>query len=290
MSGVGYFIARSYFARMNRRHIAEFPQVAGFAFDLIMQSINLNGRYEPDELRFLARRVFPTLPPGGICVDIGANIGNHSLAFAPHFARVIALEPHPRTFQLLSLNAELAPNVTALNVGASNAAGTVRVAQNPLNHGATSISHASTQDALGVEFTLARLDEMPEIGVTAPVTFIKVDVEGHEAAALAGAEMTIRRNLPLIVLEALPEDISNGSSASVDLLRSFGYRHFYAFREAGWLGRLPRACKKVTRVLMTLAVGRMPSRAEELTEVTRLENQRYPMLLCSTKPLSLTGT
>lgn len=287
MSGIGHYFARRYLAKMNARHVTQYPQVASFAFDLITQFIHLDGRYERDELQFLADRVFPALPPGGICLDIGANIGNHSLAFAPHFARVIALEPHPRTFRLLELNAELAPNVTPLNLGASDAAGVVKVALDPLNYAASSIGRATPAGAVEVEFRLERLDEMAEIGPEARVTFVKIDVEGHEAAALTGAEATIRRNRPLVVLEVLPNDVADGTSAAVEVLRGYGYRHFYELREAGWLGRLPRNAKKAARSLLTILTGRRPSKAGTLTEVTRLEKRSYLMLLCSMEPLAL---
>lgn len=286
MSGIGHYFARRYLAKMNARHVRQYPQVASFAFDLITQFIHLDGRYERDELQFLADRVFPALPPGGVCLDIGANIGNHSLAFAPHFARVIALEPHPRTFRLLELNAELAPNVTALNLGASDAAGVVKVALDPLNYAASSIGKAAAAGAVEVEFRLDRLDDMAGIG-DSRVTLVKIDVEGHEAAALTGAEATIRRNRPLVVLEVLPDDVANGTSAAVEVLRSYGYRHFYELREAGWLGRLPRNVKKAARSLLTILTGQRPSKAGALAEVTRLEKRSYLMLLCSIEPLAL---
>lgn len=287
MSGIGHYFARRYLANMNARHVRQYPQVASFAFDLITQFIHLDGRYERDELQFLADRIFPVLPPGGICLDIGANIGNHSLAFAPHFARVIALEPHPRTFRLLALNAELAPNVTPVNLGASDAAGIVKVALDPLNHAASSIGRTGPAGAVEVEFRLDRLDDMAEIGADHQVTFVKIDVEGHESAALKGAEATIRRHRPLVVLEVLRDDVADGSSAAVEVLRGYGYRHFFELREAGWLGRLPRNAKKVARSLLTILTGRRPSKAGALAQVTRLEKRSYLMLLCSVEPLVL---
>jgi len=37
----------------------------------------------------------------GTIADVGANIGNHALAFARHFDRVITLEPNPRVWPLI---------------------------------------------------------------------------------------------------------------------------------------------------------------------------------------------
>ena len=286
MSGIGHYFARRYLAKMNARHVRQYPQVASFAFDLITQFIHLDGRYERDELQFLADRVFPALPPGGVCLDIGANIGNHSLAFAPHFARVIALEPHPRTFRLLELNAELAPNVTALNLGASDAAGVVKVALDPLNYAASSIGKAAAAGGVGGGVRVGRLGGQAGVGGSRGAPGQDC-FEGDEAAALTGAEATIRRNRPLVVLEVLPDDVANGTSAAVEVLRSYGYRHFYELREAGWLGRLPRNVKKAARSLLTILTGQRPSKAGALAEVTRLEKRSYLMLLCSIEPLAL---
>ena len=119
MNGIGRYFARHYLARMNAQHVRRYPQDVGFTFDLITQGIHLDGRFDRDYLQFLPDRIFPQLLPGGICLDIGTNIGNHSLAFAPHFTHVFAFEPHPRTFRLLELNAE--------------AAGVVQTAHYPLN-------------------------------------------------------------------------------------------------------------------------------------------------------------
>ncbi|MCC6517733.1 MAG: FkbM family methyltransferase [Tabrizicola sp.] len=285
MSGIGHYFARRYLARMNARHVTHYPQMASFAFDLITQFIHLDGQYERDELKYLADHVFPTLPSGGVCVDIGANIGNHSLAFAPHFIRVIALEPHPRTFRLLDLNAELAPNVTPLNIGASTEAAVVTVAQDPLNFAATSIGKVGAAGAIEVQFRLVRLDDIEHVRGAPLITFIKIDVEGHEKSALIGAEATIRKHQPLIVLEVLPDDIEDGTSAAVEVLKSFGYQHFYELREAGWLGRLPRNAKKAARSLLTIVTGKRPSKAGALVAVSRLEKRSYLMLLCSTRPI-----
>jgi FkbM family methyltransferase len=287
MNGIGRYFARHYLARMNAQHVRRYPQVVGFAFDLITQDIHLDGRFDRDYLQFLADRIFPQLLPGGICLDIGANIGNHSLAFAPHFTHVFAFEPHPRTFRLLELNAELASNVTALNFGASDTAGVVQAAHDPLNYAASSIGKASNAGAIHVEFLLKRVDTVDEISLDAPVTFIKIDVEGHEAAALAGAEETIRSNHPLIVLEVLPNEIHAGTSMAVEVLRSYGYQYFYELCEAGWLSRLPRNVKKAARSLLTILTARRPSKAGALVKLDRLEKRSYPMLLCSIKPVEL---
>lgn len=283
MGILGHYLARRYLTRANARHLAEYPQVACFAFDLITRAIHLDGQYERDQLSFLAEKIFPQLPPGGACLDVGANIGNHSLHFARHFARVIAFEPHPRIFRLLDLNADLAPNLTAMNLGASSAAGAVTVPENPRNLGATGIGREAAGNS--VTFHLARLDDVAEVQALDRLTFIKLDVEGHEPAALEGARQTILRHRPVIAIEVLPDEIADGSSASLDLLRGMGYTHFYEPVGAGLLDRLPIRLRKLARTLTAIVTGRRPSKAARLARVDRLEPRSYQMLLGSFGPL-----
>jgi FkbM family methyltransferase len=283
MSLLGHYITRRYLARANARHLAEFPQLACFAFDLITDFIHLDGQYERDELTFLSRKVFPKIAPGAACLDVGANIGNHALHFAKAFERVVAFEPHPRNFRLLSFNAELAPNVTPLNLGASSAPGRVDVEEGRLNLAASGIGRAG--GGASVAFELARIDDVPEVQALDRIAFMKFDVEGHERQALEGARETILKHKPLIVLEVLPTEIENGSSASIEFLRGLGYAHFYEPVAAGLLGRLPKTLRKAGRALAGLVTGRRPSKAERLAPVGRLEQRSYLMLLCAATPL-----
>lgn len=283
---IAHHITRRHLTRLNRQHLAHYPQVASFSFDLITHFIHMDGRYEKDELNFLARHVFPDLPKDGVCLDVGANIGNHSLAFAPHFAKVIGFEPHPRTFRLLALNAELAPNVTALNLGASSEPGVISVGQDPQNIAATGIGRDGVADMARVDFRVERIDDLAEVQEAGPITFMKVDVEGHEAQALEGAADTIRRHTPLIALEVLREDVENGETASLQVLRGLGYSHFYELREKGWLGRLGRRPRRLARTLLTLFTGRKPSKAGTLARVEQLEERSYLMILCTMQPLA----
>ncbi|GAB4390892.1 FkbM family methyltransferase [Albidovulum sp.] len=262
------------------------PQLACFAFDLITLYIHLDGRYEDEELTFLEQHIFPQLASRRLCLDIGANIGNHAVAFAPHFERVIAFEPHPRTFALLSLNAGLADNITALNFGASDAAATIRVAQDPLNIAATSVGSALRPGAQ-IAFDLRRLDDVAEVTGAGEIGFVKIDVEGHEREALAGAAGLLSRDGPVIAMEVLKSDVADGATPAMNLLRDLGYRHFYELRPGGRFGILPRPIYKLGRALVSLVTGRRPAKALRMREITRLEPRSYLMLICAKSPLRI---
>lgn len=285
MHAVVYHIARRFLKAQNARHVRSQPQVACFAFDLITLGIHLDGQFEHDELQFLGQQVFPRLPDRAVALDIGANIGNHAVHFARSFDRVLAFEPHPRTFRLLAFNAELAPGVVPLNVGASDRAGSVDVVQDPLNIGATSVLWAGEAGAGSYRLALQRLDDMPEIAALPSIGFVKIDIEGHEPEALEGAAETLRRHRPLIAMEVLPQDVADGTTRSVTVLRRLGYDHFYDMVPGGVMGRLPRPLWKAARTLAAIVTGRRAGYAGRLARVERLERRKYRMLLCASGPL-----
>ncbi|MDP2083225.1 FkbM family methyltransferase [Pseudotabrizicola sp.] len=282
-------MAKLYLSEVSEDHARRFPQLACFAFDTISVSLHIDGQYERYELEALEELIFPRMDRSGQAIDVGANIGNHSLFFARHFPSVVSLEPHPRTFRLLACNADLVPNVIALNLGASSAETEISVAQDLLNLGATSVRPSDRPVGLGskpVTLKLVPIDIIPEVAAAQRVSFIKLDIEGHEEAALRGAEKTLRRHGPIVAMEILPEDINEGSTPSIELLRNLGYTNFIASRPATRIARLPNRTFKRLKALLSL-IGRAPSERREFVpvEFPLPPNARYSLLVCSRDPL-----
>jgi FkbM family methyltransferase len=131
-----------------------------------------------------------------VVVDVGANIGAHTLAFARLAKHVYAYEPVPILYCALSgmiaLN-EL-KNVTAIHAGAYSREGSMGYpdlatgVQN--NFGAGSLEPYNKDRPVRVT------------RVTHDCTFMKVDVEGMELEVLKGASEMIRRCAPVLYLEA----------------------------------------------------------------------------------------
>ena len=132
----------------------------------------------------------------GAYVDVGAHIGQHSLWFglACPATRVVAIEPWPASAAVLRRNlAQLRCPVDVIEASAGNGE-TVRLTEPP----AGNIAVHSIPDPAGARSV--RLDDID----AGPVAVIKIDVDGAEARVLAGAEETIRRDRPLLAVEALP--------------------------------------------------------------------------------------
>lgn len=205
------------------RHIrAKRRQMVSFNFDYIGVELNLSGVYEEEQLKLLFRWIEKAAPAvlRGTAVDVGANIGNHSLFFSDYFSRVSSFEITPRTFKVLQLNAELSDRITAYNVGLSDKVGEAYLAVNSANLGDNRIVQAATEATHTVP--VSTLDAF-ELGA---VSLIKIDVQGHEWQVLKGSKETIRKHFPLIIFEQTAEDFAIGSSPSIDLLKDYGYTTF----------------------------------------------------------------
>ena len=125
-----------------------------------------------------------------MCLDIGANIGNHALYLADHFDKIIAIEPHPKTYRLLEINAELVDNVVPINKECSNVKRKALAFEPLMNAGGTFISKDSSISSNGtfnrVEFDLDLLDGMKVVDDGQTIDFIKIDVEDHELECYKG--------------------------------------------------------------------------------------------------------
>jgi FkbM family methyltransferase len=155
--------------------------------------------------RAVIRLTRQLLPPDGVFVDAGANIGCHTLAAGRHLTergRVIAFEPHPGNFALLKVNvAENGMTNVALEpFGLSDAPAKLDVRADSL---AGNWSVASTgQHRFQVE--LVRLDDYFDRKPIPRLDVLKMDIEGSEVKALRGAVRTMQRFRPALIFEANP--------------------------------------------------------------------------------------
>lgn len=262
-------------ARIGRTHLKNGrPQTAVFAFDHIGHEININGAYESYELdimvQWLSRHGFIR----GSLVDIGANIGNHSLFFSRHYKKVFSFEPNKKVFELLTLNARLVDNIRCYNVGLSDSSNTAALLQSKSNIGGSRIVSCSASDAT-VPVELRVLDEIADIQDQA-IGLIKVDIEGHEYQALTGARNTIKKNRPIILFEQKAADFDGGTSATVELLKSLGYTRFAVVRS---YPRLSRKLPAILRILTTIAVRAALGFGFEVQEVRRFSAVDYSMVI-----------
>jgi FkbM family methyltransferase len=193
-------------------------------------SIYLFGAFEPSVVRRYPRLV----SPGDVVVDIGANVGAHTLPLARAAGgsgRVFAFEPTTWAFAKLeanlALNHSLGARVTAehaLLVSPDHRAVPAEIYSSwPLVSG--SELHALHRGMLkGTDG--ARAVTLDDYLAGDRVNFVKLDVDGAEPEVLAGAAATIERSRPVMVIEMAPcaYEGSDGFERIVGFLTSRRYR------------------------------------------------------------------
>lgn len=165
--------------------------------------------------RTRSRQEFPVLAracdridPGGVFVDVGANVGTTTLAALSRFDRAVAVEAEPRNAALLRANAALNgldDRVTVVEAACSSAAGEVELRLSHGHHGGHAIGRPKAgEDSLHVPaITLDAL--IADAGVVpAAVGLVWMDVGGHEEAVLRGGAGLLEARVP-IVAEVRPK-------------------------------------------------------------------------------------
>ncbi len=182
---------------------------------VVSLSLILNGVWEEYETELFKRN----LRLGDTVIDVGANIGYHTLIAAEivgNNGQVYAFEPDPKNFGILKRNVEVNgyKNVTLVNKALSNKNGVGKLfLSEEDNHGDFRI-FGSDDDRKSVDIELIKLDSF--FGSRIPkINVIKMDVQGAEALVFKGASRTLKSNKRLKVFtEFWPRALrQSGSSA-----------------------------------------------------------------------------
>lgn len=209
-------LAQSLYYRCFRGQAARWPQLFRAARlrdapscrmdlvpgDEVSNAIALTGVYELEVTRLLK----VSACSGGVLVDVGANLGYHSLLWASHLSgcQSIAIEASPEVFPLLTANVASNPtaNIEAHCLAASNISGLLRFATS----GSTQMGWGHVCREGGIEVPCRRLDEI--LQGRACLQVLKVDAEGHDLQVLLGASALIRdRAIKTLIFESAYEEL-----------------------------------------------------------------------------------
>jgi FkbM family methyltransferase len=199
--------------------------------------IALFGTYEP-ELREIFRAV---LRRGGIAIDIGANIGWHTLLMADLVGiegRVLTAEANPSVRRSLQENIDLNrfQQVDIIPYALADAEGTVMFhgpeAHDPDSGNGYVISNGAERCAATISVEARRLDQVVFSAGIDRLDLIKIDVEGFEWPVLKGGEQTIASFRPHIVFEFDAAYAPRGGGSAV-LMDDFFRRHRYRLFRIG---------------------------------------------------------
>jgi FkbM family methyltransferase len=211
-----------------------------------------------DEIRFLWRALrarfrdhraemsalLRALSAGDVAIDVGANKGGFSYGLARKVEKtgcVYAFEPQTQLAQYLSMCGDRLnlPQLQVVAKAVSDRPGTMSLFCPPDSNspGATLVPGEHIPAGwIQKQVEIITLDDFLK-SETRPVKAIKIDVEGHELAVLRGAQRTIQRDRPVIVLECEERHLAGIAGVNVtDVIQwveKMGYSGSFV-----WRGRL----------------------------------------------------
>lgn len=197
---------------------------------IVRELVREQSFYEDDLLEYLALAA----PKGGIFIDVGANIGNHSVYFGKFIAdHVVAIEPSPDLAAVLHRNLEVnhvSCTILMCGLGKEASSGYLQIPSEfrSSNSGAGHIvvdHEARVGPAQGPAVQVRTLDEVVRdllLRDRGQISLVKIDVEGTEWDVIAGAREVIEKDRPHLVIELLTPDQFRKVA---DWLAQFGYRN-----------------------------------------------------------------
>ncbi len=196
------------------------------------------GAYDKEEISFvlkILRNRYTSFGGGVVALDVGANIGVHTLEMAremENWGQVLAFEAQERLYYALCGNISLnnLSNAQAFNLAIGETVGFIQIPQpdynKPASFGSLELQYRPTQ----TEFIGQTISYSPKNLVSVPmnkldnlkpsrVDFLKIDVEGMEIQVLRGSEQLLHDHNPDILIEWIKSD----KTELISFLSSFGY-------------------------------------------------------------------
>lgn len=174
------------------------------------------------------------LPPSGVFVDVGANVGNYSVLAARRCGDkgvVVAFEPVAETYSRLVRHVAMneVPGVVTFNAAVGRAEGVVQMVSGE-DSGLNFVGGGATPAGeRGPPTRMVALDDcLPALIGEREIDLMKIDVEGAELGVLQGAERLLRaRRVKRLFVEIVPSCLTRFGTQPEDIwefLEQRGYR------------------------------------------------------------------
>ena len=195
--------------------------------------ILFRGCHEPEIVNLIQRVV----RPGDMCLDVGANVGAHTLVMARAAGpkgRVVAVEPHPRIGERLLQNLALnhLDNVTVVRAAISDKDGTADFfgfGEDAFEQGISSFlpDREATEKMTVRTISGSTLQKEAQLS---RCDFLKIDVEGFERVVLQELFDLIAARRPFIICEYRKQHwqkFGHSLQQVLDRFDTLGYRLYY---------------------------------------------------------------
>ena len=190
-------------------------------------SISHYGTYEELESKIMEEKI----EMGNIVVDVGANIGLHTLNMARivgNTGQVFAFEPDPSNFEILKKNVKINNYKNIIleqkAVGDKHGRTTLYQSDHPGKH---RIFPQTEQAKSQVQVELTNLDNYFDSDMIDKINFIKIDVEGLEFSVLKGMKNILKNSKKIkILFEFMPENTMEVGFTPIELLNYLTSNNF----------------------------------------------------------------
>lgn len=172
------------------------------------------------------------IDPNSSVIDIGAQVGNMSIAYSLFANQVFSFEPNPATFEVLEKNSKLNPNIHPFNYAISDEEGELTFHYSDMgfcnggfatrtNFGVGVTGHQVPIDVYGINLPKFLKEETIDLG---NVSLIKIDAEGHDKDILKTLEPIITQHKPYLISEIYNGLDKSETQELIDVIHSYGYK------------------------------------------------------------------
>ena len=183
--------------------------------------IKTNHEPEMELLKYLVKK-------NDLVIDVGGNRGIYAYQFWKLGAKVEIFEPNPTCIQVLKPWMLNKSDVNIHTVGLSDTTGSVNL-HIPIDD--DGIEHDASASIENTEFKHSR-DQLISLKTLDSynfknVSFIKIDVEGHEYSVIEGATILLNNSKPALLVEIEQRHNSRSIGEVFEKILSFGYKGFF---------------------------------------------------------------
>ena len=172
-------------------------------------------------------------------IDVGVYRGVYSYEMSKYSEKVHSFEPNPIIFKYINKNLKkFIKNIHLYNFALSNQNKTINL-KIPIRNSnsnkeifeeyyemgkATIHNENNFENYENFEIQTKKIDEL---NFDNKISFIKIDVEGHELEVIEGAKNTIKRDKPILLVEIEKQYTKKEVAESINFINSLGYKSYF---------------------------------------------------------------
>lgn len=168
-----------------------------------------------------------------IAIDIGADSGRYTIPMLMYSAKCYAFEP--RIDAARALGAKLSPFIKKLSIqtcALSDTAGIGALKKVKSDFGRSTLEQENTvEDNYDIEINSVPIKRLDDYTFEQEISCIKIDVEGHEESVLRGAQKTIAKFLPVLIIEVEDRHRQDAVNSTASFLKNLGYEGYFMLGE-----------------------------------------------------------